>query len=668
MNSVYVPNRIVGILKKVANVVGVLGISNHCLLHPQAKPNEQRTEDAISGTRRELAWHTLKAVEWPSWPTRSDWQRARNVIMDKWVTMSRDTRAGVTEGLLRAHTSPLPWLGRTIAWPSVLSMQVNLNPNDFQDGPPPPPEKRNDEQRGQDPFKLLPAHQRKLEQLPPDPIHQLLASPTLFNPLQKPRFPIVLCHGLYGFDARGPASLPSMRVHYWSNVLKILRERVGAEVIVTSVPGTGSIASRAARLDEQLKSKAKGQCVNMLAHSMGGLDSRYLITHLRPTEYTPLSLMSVSTPHRGSPFMDWCAERIGIGKRIQQERELAENGFPLVPPVSPNDVKTEAKSSLSFSSLPSSFTTLLLSIVDSPAYSNLTSAFLNNVFNPATPDDPNVKYFSVAGRLSNMSIWHPLWLPKAILDETERGERLKLKKIWEERQSLDEMDSDDVDGVPLWAQEKEWGNDGLVTVQSAKWGEFLGIMEGCEHWEMRGARGIDIDLPSLNSLNFGLSKSGSDEWSIMDWSRFLHAWKREENLEKDAKRAAAAASSSLKTGSSSSSADTRAATSQDVSNANQDAVVKASTEQLSTVFDWLVDQLPTSVKPVSLNMPLKAPESVIEAANEFMKKARSKTQKQDAEAAKTKVNDNSKKNELGTKEDLEKFYVTLSRKMYDEGF
>jgi triacylglycerol lipase len=70
---------------------------------------------------------------------------------------------------------------------------------------------------------------------------------------------------------------------------------------------TGSIASRAARLDEQLKIKAKGQCINLLAHSMGGLDGRYLITHLRPTEYTPLSLMTVSTPHRGSPFMDWCA-------------------------------------------------------------------------------------------------------------------------------------------------------------------------------------------------------------------------------------------------------------------------------------------------------------------------------------------------------------------------
>ncbi len=30
------------------------------------------------------------------------------------------------------------------------------------------------------------------------------------------------------------------------------------------------------------------------------------------------------------------------------------------------------------------------------------------------------------------------------------------------------------------------GNDGLVSVESAKWGEFLGVMEGCDHWDMRG--------------------------------------------------------------------------------------------------------------------------------------------------------------------------------------
>ncbi len=113
-----------------------------------------------------------------------------------------------------------------------------------------------------------------------------------------------------------------MRMHYWSNVLNILRGLVGAEVIVTSVPGqvgccyykqmshfsnsTGSIYSRATKLDEQLQLRARGRGINFLAHSMGGLDCRHLISRIQPHEYAPLSLTSISTPHRGSPFMDWC--------------------------------------------------------------------------------------------------------------------------------------------------------------------------------------------------------------------------------------------------------------------------------------------------------------------------------------------------------------------------
>lgn len=46
-----------------------------------------------------------------------------------------------------------------------------------------------------------------------------------------------IIQGLYGFDSRGPLNFPSMRMHYWSNVLNILRDTVRAEVIVTSVPG-----------------------------------------------------------------------------------------------------------------------------------------------------------------------------------------------------------------------------------------------------------------------------------------------------------------------------------------------------------------------------------------------------------------------------------------------
>ena len=47
------------------------------------------------------------------------------------------------------------------------------------------------------------------------------------------------CHpevNVYGFDVRGPTSFPILQMHYWNNVLSILRKRVGAEVIVTSVP------------------------------------------------------------------------------------------------------------------------------------------------------------------------------------------------------------------------------------------------------------------------------------------------------------------------------------------------------------------------------------------------------------------------------------------------
>lgn len=335
--------------------------------------------------------------------------------------------------------------------------------------------------------------------------------------------------GLYGFDTRGPLKFPSMRMHYWSNVLNILRDTVRAEVIVTSVPGldtvirhmadvlisffccrTGSITSRSERLDQQLQHTARGRGINLLAHSMGGLDCRHLITHVKPEEYTPLSLTTISTPHRGSPFMDWCAvrqispllnldsiscdqENIGIGKIRQIEGDLvkyrnldiSEPSRHLTPP-SPEplkaklSLKSDMPFSLSLSSLPSSFTTLLLSIVDSPAYANLTSAYLNDIFNPATPDDPLVKYFSVASRLRGVNIWHPFWLPKMVLDGAEEKQRAALKATSEEADGGWEPAKDNRSGVPLWAQAREWGNDGLVTIQSAKWGEFLGILEGCD--------------------------------------------------------------------------------------------------------------------------------------------------------------------------------------------
>ncbi|KAF8578578.1 alpha/beta-hydrolase [Ramaria rubella] len=330
------------------------------------------------------------------------------------------------------------------------------------------------------------------------PIHRLIGNPQLFDPVRAPRHPIVLCHGLYGFDVRGPEAFPKLRMHYWSNVLHILRKKVGAEVVVTGVPGTGSIASRAERMDRFLRERVKDREINFLAHSMGGLDCRHLITHIQPREYTPLSLTSLSVPHRGSPFMDWCLANIGIGSprpfpfpstspsSTSQDpspppRRLYPAPLPysLTSPILSRPARSPDGSATSMlSMLPSSFTSLLLSLIDSPAYANLTTSFLRDIFNPSTPDRADVKYFSVAARTTKMSIWHPLWLPKLIIDAAE------------EQEAYASQSQQDIGARP---QSPRW-NDGLVTVSSAKWGnEFLGTMEGCDHWELRGARGLGAD-------------------------------------------------------------------------------------------------------------------------------------------------------------------------------
>ncbi|CAL1713596.1 unnamed protein product [Somion occarium] len=483
---------------------------------------------------------------------------------------------------------------------------------------------------------------------PVDPLHTLLNNPVLFDPIRKPRYPIVLCHGLYGFDVRGPSSFPILRTHYWANVLHVLRRRVGAEVIVTGVPGTGSIASRAEKMDKLLSDKVHGRGVNFLAHSMGGLDCRHLISHVQPENYTPVSLTTIGTPHRGSPFMDWCMENIGLGKLRQHQTP------------SPTPDLEQSKSSKSsfalaaLTSLPSSFTTLLLSLLDSPAYANLTSTYLNSIFNPQTPDSPYVKYFSVAGRVSSLSVWHPLWLPKMVLDGFEEKEREMGRLV-----------------SPNIPEHEKWGNDGLVTVQSARWGEYLGTLEEADHWALRGARGLElgVELPSISvpglrggksALNgvvagIGNGKKEGEAWSIGDWSRYVRAWKREEKSMKSAGAdlSERQAHSREAAGGGGGEIEERM---KEIGEAAMkmkgngkdmgDEVVKASTDKVSAVFDWIVEQVPSRIVSSAAAAPSPSEEVVSERA---------------ATARRTE------KSDLSSKADLERFYVALCKKLYDEG-
>ncbi|KAG0149609.1 hypothetical protein CROQUDRAFT_39614 [Cronartium quercuum f. sp. fusiforme G11] len=145
---------------------------------------------------------------------------------------------------------------------------------------------------------------------------------------KKPRHPLVLCHGLFGFDLIGPEALPSLRISYWKGVKEALEEQ-GVEVLVARVPASASIEERARILAQFIEEKLPGREVNLIGHSMGGLDSRFLITHLKPTSFKVVSLTTIATPHRGSSFADYVVLDLVGRKNLPKLLALIERlGIP----------------------------------------------------------------------------------------------------------------------------------------------------------------------------------------------------------------------------------------------------------------------------------------------------------------------------------------------------
>lgn len=178
------------------------------------------------------------------------------------------------------------------------------------------------------------------------------------------RSPVVLVHGLLGF---GRVRVGGYTVaSYFPGIAEAL-EAAGNRVLVPTLSPTLGIATRARQLRAFLLAHAPHDPVHLFAHSMGGLDARYMIARLGMADRV-LTLTTLGTPHRGSSFADW-----GI-------RRLARLGRPV----------------LDFLGMPAE------------AFYDLTRARCA-AFNLAVPDAPSVRYFSVAGRHDGN--WHnPEWL------------------------------------------------------------------------------------------------------------------------------------------------------------------------------------------------------------------------------------------------------------------
>ncbi len=79
-----------------------------------------------------------------------------------------------------------------------------------------------------------------------------------------PKNPIILAHGLLGFDEWHIAGQKLPGIHYWRGITESLAEK-GVEVITATVPPSGSIEKRAEMLAQSIERKAKGKAVNIIA-------------------------------------------------------------------------------------------------------------------------------------------------------------------------------------------------------------------------------------------------------------------------------------------------------------------------------------------------------------------------------------------------------------------
>ncbi|MFW6362299.1 MAG: lipase family alpha/beta hydrolase [Spirochaeta sp.] len=187
---------------------------------------------------------------------------------------------------------------------------------------------------------------------------------------------------------------------------------LGARVYMNTRDAFGSIESNAnllAKDVDRVLAESGADRLHIIAHSKGGLDSRYLVTELEYHDRVA-TLVTISTPHRGTAIADYIADNVG-----EAEDVLANlvNWFArLLGDQSPNAEQ---------------------------AAEQLTRDYMQE-FNRTVVNHPDVRYLSYASTIDG-EYPNPIWARMA----RELGE-------------------------------EEGPNDGLVSVRSARWGEFMGVV------------------------------------------------------------------------------------------------------------------------------------------------------------------------------------------------
>ena len=115
----------------------------------------------------------------------------------------------------------------------------------------------------------------------------------------KTKYPLVMVHRDFRY------------FNYWGRVPDELT-RNGAVVYYGNQQSAASVEDCARELDKRIRQiAAETGCekVNVIAHSKGGLDMRYALSHLGTAQFVA-SLTTINTPHRGCEFADYLLSKI----------------------------------------------------------------------------------------------------------------------------------------------------------------------------------------------------------------------------------------------------------------------------------------------------------------------------------------------------------------------
>lgn len=228
-------------------------------------------------------------------------------------------------------------------------------------------------------------------------------------PLIRVRNPVVLMHGFGIFASLRRGG------HLHQEAINLRSHGVLAYAPNVAAYNTVEVRSEMWRHRiEKVLEETGADRINLIAHSMGGLDARYLIS--RGMHDVVASLVTISTPHHGSGVADIVLEQ------PERMRRWA----------------ADVLNWMGSSSLADATADFLSSVAE------LTPDFVCETFNPSVPNHPSVRYYSFAGRAG-------------------RGTDVPINPFL---RILNGM-----------LHPREGENDGFVSVESAKWGAYHGTID-----------------------------------------------------------------------------------------------------------------------------------------------------------------------------------------------